>query len=249
MRPYAPHLVIIALLALALALLKYGVDVTQHDQAGLRLAPPAQAGAWTGTVLRYCHAPACGKEFATDALANPAVCPACGAPLFSMTRIEKEGLPPDTDVVKARYTRAGGRTLYVTLLMSGKGRESIHPPQACLLGQGMQILRSRVLRIPLAGRPPLDVMALDLARHWTGTDERLHQEWGYFAYWFVGRGRETPYHLARMFWTALDQLAHNVTHRWAYVAIMGNRPADTDAYRKEVAEFVEQFYPQITMAP
>ena len=241
MKPYAPHLLIIALLALAVAPLKYGVDISHHDQAGLRLAPPAQAGAWTGTVLRYCHAPGCGKEFEANTLTNQAVCPACGQPLFSMTRLEKEGLPPDTEIVKARYTRPGGRTLSVTLLMGGKGRESIHPPQACLAGQGM--------RVPLAGRPTLDVMALDLARHWTGADSRLRQEWGYFGYWFVGSGRETPRHLVRMFWTAWDQLMHNVTHRWAYVAIIGNRSDDTDAYRQELADFVAQFYPQIAMAP
>jgi hypothetical protein len=40
---------------------------------------------------------------------------------------------------------------------------------------------------------------------------------------------------------------HNTSHRWAYIAISGNRPLDdtSGAYRAEIQDFISQAYPQM----
>jgi hypothetical protein len=69
----------------------------------------------------------------------------------------------------------------------------------------------------------------------------------YYAYWFVGKGRETPYHLQRMIWMATDRIFHNVSHRWAYIAISGGRQTDSEDYQKEMVAFIHDLYPQVML--
>ena len=128
--------------------------------------------------------------------------------------------------------------------MSGKERASIHRPQICLVGQGNEILHSHVIEVPLAGRDPLKVMVLDLLWKGRTSDGQPVQKATYYAYWFVGKGRETPYHLERMFWMAADRVLYNRSHRWAYIAIAGERD-EQKQYTKQIQSFISQLYPQM----
>jgi hypothetical protein len=75
-----------------------------------------------------------------------------------MSKAERDLLPGDTVVLKKRYVDADGHTIFVSIVMSGRERASIHRPQVCLVGQGNEIVDSDVQAVPIAGREPLDVM-------------------------------------------------------------------------------------------
>jgi hypothetical protein len=69
----------------------------------------------------------------------------------------------------------------------------------------------------------------------------------YYAYWFVGIGRETPYHLARMFWLGWDRVLHGVAHRWAYVAVVAPAGGEESEDIELLKQFVAQLHPRLVV--
>lgn len=243
---HVPYILIVVLLVLTSIALATTVDVNVSDTAGIVLRLPDQVGEWRGNEIRYCLNPACQKVWLASELTDREVCPACGGELGGMSLSEKRLLPPDTIILKKQYTDPVGDALIVSIVLSGKERASIHRPQVCLVGQGREIVKSRVIEIPFENRPPLEVMLLDLLIHprRLGGPDAVRGE--YYAYWFVGKGRETPYHLERMFWMAWDRIFHNVAHRWAYIAVAGARDLNSDSHVQRVVSFIHELYPYLT---
>lgn len=247
---YRPFIIVVVLLALTVLALQFTVNVELADQPGIRVTLPPQLGAWSGAELRFCHNMACLKEFTLDHLADPAKCPACGADLHTMSFAEYEQLPKDTQFLKGMYTNAAGEEAYVSIVLSGRERESIHRPERCLVGQGNSIESSAVLQVPLAGQAPLGVMVLETTRPLDVRSGKRVMN-GYYAYWFAGQGRVTPYHWERMFWLGWDRIVHSIAHRWAYIAIAGRRDADTKKYQAQIKSFIAALFPalQLPAAP
>lgn len=242
-----PYITLIALLVLTSVALAYTVDVSLTDEAGIRMVLPETVGAWTGREMRFCQNRTCRKTFTVNELSSRDICEVCGGELASMTLDEKQLLPPDTQLLRKVYQDAHRRTVFVTIVLSGSERASIHRPQICLEGQGNVIVKDETMPVPIAGRGPLDVMVLDLLENRkTSGGERVSTA-SYFAYWFVGKGRETPYHLQRMLWMATDRIFHSVSHRWAYISVAGLRQDESDAYRGEIRAFVSTLYPQMAL--
>jgi hypothetical protein len=240
-------LVVLGLMVLTSLGLVYGVDVRLDDRTGVRMALPARLGAWTGHELRFCHTEGCRKEHQLEDLAgDPTRCPDCGGPLFNMSREEYEQLPKDTGFIKSRYTNPDGDTVFVSIVLSGRDRESIHRPERCLVGQGHEIRGSRALEVPLPGGRHTALMVMDLAKDFK-TREGPFEYTSYYAYWFVGQQRETPYHLERMFWLAWDRLSRSVAHKWAYISISGKRDPKTKAYETQIREVAGLLHEQIVL--
>jgi hypothetical protein len=242
-----PYFVVIGLMAFTALSLAFTVDVKITDQAGIKVYLPDRVGTWQGQEMRFCQRSGCEKSFRLSSLKDRDVCPDCGGKLDTMTLGEKTLLPPDTEILKKFYTNSAGRSLFTSIVLSGKERASIHRPQVCLVGQGNEISHSSVVVVPLEGRKPLDVMALEMLRRGRGSNGQPFELPSYFAYWFVGKNRETPYHIQRMAWMATDRILHNVSHRWAYIALSGNRDKASDAYQEEIQGFVRDLYPQISL--
>jgi len=240
------YIVLIGLLVATSIALAVSVDTTASDEAGIHAALPDQAGAWAGDEILFCWNPEHQKIYTASQVENREVCPECGGRLGGMTLIEKSMLPADTIVVKKRYTHVDGRQIIATIVMSGRERASIHRPERCLVGQGSEIVSSHVIDVPLEGRGPLDVRILDMLRH-VRVAGAPRAYGSYYAYWFVGKDRETANHNSRLFWMAADRILHNKSHRWAYIAISGNRPAEdaSQRYQDEVRDFVAAAYPQM----
>lgn len=242
---HRPYGVVIGLMTATILCLHFLVDVSLVDKPGIRLCLPLQVGEWSGDELLYCHQPECSDNFATKAADK--ICPRCGAALFPMSKIEKDVLPADTVFLKGRYTRPQGDTLFVSIVLSGQDVGSIHRPQVCLVGQGFRIVQSHRIEVPMKNRPPLSIMMLDLMPAYSPGNSPEPRGWnGVFAYWFVGQGRETPYHLQRMAWLYWDRLAHGVAHKWAYIGIIAGG-ASTEKQAACIREFVAAFYPNITL--
>jgi hypothetical protein len=221
------------------------VDVTVVDQTPLRYELPSRAGHWVGHDIRYCQNPRCRREFDLASMPDPKACPDCGGTVDIMSLGERQLLPPDTVILKKRYFDDRDRDLFVSVVFSGKERVSIHRPQICLVGQGRRIVSDSVISVPIPGRAPLQVMVLDIIHPVTTADGTTYELPRYYAYWFVGADRETPYHWQRMLWMGVDRVFRNIAHRWAYIAIGGARSLEDDSHKQEIAEFVADFYPQM----
>lgn len=244
-RSYAPFLTVMALLLLTSLALALTVDVRSVDEAGVAMTLPEQVGAWRGEEMRFCQNPACLRDFLVSSLANRDVCPVCGGVLADSSRAEKEILPADTVLLKKIYKDAHDHNIYVSIVLSGGDRSSIHRPQVCMEGQGNRILKSHVVSVPIEGRKPLELMMLEMVREvprGNGTFTTLDN---YYAYWFVGKGRETPYHVQRMIWMASDRIFRNISHRWAYIALSGERDESAGDYEATMVAFLKELYPRI----
>lgn len=245
-RSLTPHLILIGLMILTALALAFTVDVTLSDQAGVHLQLPAQVDEWNGDELRYSHDRDNPKQYRASELDLPDIDPETGEKLFTMSYAEYEALPHDTEFIKSIYTNSVDGNLFVSIVLSGRERNSIHRPQRCLVGQGNTIMGSEVVEIPLEGRKPLTVEILKTERRYRNQDGEMDIYYGYYAYWFVGQGRETHSHYVRMFWLAWDRVVHSVAHRWAYIAVSGERADETsEDYKQTMTEFVQKLYPHL----
>jgi hypothetical protein len=237
-------------MVLASLALAFTVDVSLNDTPGVVMALPDTLEGWVGNELHYCHNEKCystsdfqGQYYLSD-LEIPDVCPDCGENLYSMSWAEYGVLPKDTEFVKSAYTNEAGERMFTSIVLSGLERSSIHRPQRCLKGQGNAIMNEHTIAVPMEGRKPLKVAVIETERLYT-TEEGAQTYYGYYAYWFVGQDRETPSHYARMFWLGWDRVVRSVSHRWAYIAVSGEREAEGREYEQEITDFVQIIYPPI----
>jgi hypothetical protein len=225
------------------------VDTQLVDVAGVRVELPDRVGDWSGSELRFCQNAACQQAWTLADLQGSVTCPKCGGKLDVMAAAEKSLLPPDTIMLKKQYKNSAGRTLYASVVLSGKERASIHRPEVCLVGQGSEVTKRYVMPVDIAGRAPLDVMVLDLLHRRRSAAGQSSEFGSFYAYWFVGNGRETPHHWQRMLWMATDRIFRNVAHRWAYIAVYGGRDMENDIYEREAGNFIHELYPEMAIKP
>jgi hypothetical protein len=244
---YKPFIIVIGLMVLTSLALAYTVDVNMTGEAGIQVALPESIGDWEGETIRYCQNPEHRRTYLMSELEDPDVCPGCEGELYMMTIDERRILPSDTVILKKYYQQPEVPAVTASIVLSGADRSSIHRPQLCLTGQGQEIIREWVHEVPLPGRKPLKVVVLDMLRRGTGPDGEPFANQFYYAYWFVGKGRETHSHLMRMFWMGADRILFNTAHRWAYISVSGTRD-DADAYVADIDRFIQSMYPEMQMA-
>ncbi|TFH14268.1 MAG: exosortase-associated EpsI family protein [Lentisphaerales bacterium] len=230
-------ILVIALLAAMCAFSALQPGIRQADELGVLLRLPDILGEYSGDDLLYCQDEQCLHAFTARQTGGADACPDCGGPLFPISLAESVVLPPDTTIVKKLYTDQAENQFLVTIVVGGAHQKSIHRPQQCLPAQGYTIQGSRVLDVPLEGRPPLKVMLLDLHRSGAGHTS--------YAYWFVGIGRETYSHLYRLWWMAVDRTFFNVMQRWAYVAVATDCGTDPHKDIERLVRCIGELYPQI----
>ena len=241
------RLFVVVALAVAAWALVYKTGVASSDEAGIVLQLPEQVGDWHGVDLLFCANRDCGAQFFASQLADPTTCPRCGSALGNMKWAERSMLPADTGLTRKFYVRPGDRDeIQATIDLSGNDRSSIHRPQVCMTAAGHEITRERIISIPLAGRAaPLEVAVLDMARSYTNADGTPAVYSSFYAYWFVGKNRETASHLVRMAWMGYDRVFHGISHRWAYIALSGARTPGSDEHLQIIADFASQLHPAL----
>jgi hypothetical protein len=252
---FKPHLILIGLLIITALALAFTVDVTLSDRSGVSMKlPSAMDGGWVGDELRYSHNPENPKQYRASELDLPNIEPVTGEKLFTMSLAEYDALPHDTLFVKSIYTNDTAAQVFVSIVLSGRERDSIHRPERCLVGQGSAIVNQHVwnfivpetIEVPLEGREPLRVAVLETVRNYRGADGERKTYYGYYAYWFVGQNRETPSHYMRMLWLAWDRVVHSRSHKWAYIAVAGDRgDAKSEAYKQDAIDFIQKLYPHL----
>lgn len=256
-RAFTPHLVLIGLMVITALALAFTVDVALSDQAGVRMELPATLdGGWVGDELRYSHDAENPKQYRVSELELPNIDPITGKKLFTMSLAEYDALPKDTEFIKSIYTNSAADDVFVSIVLSGRERDSIHRPERCLVGQGGTIVNQhfwnfvmpQIIEVPLAGREPLKVAVLETIRNYRDAAGERKTFYSYYAYWFVGQNRETPSHYARMLWLAWDRVVHSVGNKWAYIAISGDRKDEKSKdYEQRIVNFIQQLYPHLVL--
>jgi exosortase len=140
-----------------------------------------------------------------------------------VTAVEREMLPEDTGFSRKIYVHLRDRRqqVFLSIVLSGRDRSSIHRPELCLVGQGWTITGQGEHRFEWKGRPDLNVPASVLRIEREVQDARGNSAKvpALFAYWFVGTDTIVTSNTKRVIYTALDRLVHFQAHRWAYVVV------------------------------
>ncbi|MCF7688398.1 MAG: EpsI family protein [Cephaloticoccus sp.] len=148
----------------------------------------------------------------------------------AVTAIEREILPPDTGYARRNYValHQPGHQVFLSIVLSGRDRTSIHRPELCVTGQGWTITSRFDHDFVITARDeitlPTTVLRVEQVDTRTG---RIFP--ALLAYWFVNSDRMVATHWERMAYAAWDRLRHGRADRWAYVLVQ------TDAVDGEAA--------------
>jgi len=128
-------------------------------------------------------------------------------------------LPEDTEFAKMNYTDGTGNSINCQIVLSGGDRRSIHRPEACLPGQGWNMLSTQPMEVELSNGRPLTVQKLRLSREVEVAPGHRRTLPMLFLYWYVGSDITTHDQIQRVVRSNMDLLLHNRVHRWAYVIV------------------------------
>jgi len=235
-------ILLIAATSLALATTS---RVTLSETAWVRTVLPDTVLQREGKDLLYCHnhgtAGTPGSRVFEGKASELSHCPECSEPLSSKNIGEAIALPDSTDIVKKRYPLPGNSPITASIVLSGSDRSSLHRPIVCIRSQAFSVEQDRIIEVALPNREPLKVRIYDLVRE----QKDGSMGYSYFAFWYVGKERETTSHMKRMFWMGVERLIENNANRWAYVSITGRRANNSDDHLEEIDTFIADFYPAI----
>ena len=169
--------------------------------------------------------PRTGIRLAADGL-NPVTLPTYlgtaweGQPA-EVTAVEREVLPADTGFSRMNYVSLHDLNVrvFLSIVLSGRDRSSIHRPELCLVGQGWTITdrTAHTFTRPDAREARVPATVLRIEREFTTARGEKVKVPALFAYWFVGADKVVPTNTGRLLHTSLDRLRHLQAHRWAYV--------------------------------
>jgi EpsI family protein len=162
-----------------------------------------------------------------------------------VSAVERELLPPDTGYSRIEYasTRDPHR-VFLSIVLSGRDRTSIHRPELCLLGQGWTISGrgSHVFAYPGGQGAGFEATVLQAGSRSAGVPGGRASAPQLVVYWFVGGDRVVATHWQRLAIDAWNRIARGRADRWAYVLMQ------TDASDGEAAALARmQAVPDATL--
>ncbi len=168
-----------------------------------------------------------------------------------VTALEREVLPADTGYSRRNYMAIGdvSKQVFVSVVLSGLDRTSIHRPELCLVGQGWTIVgRMRHEFSAGGGAVPATVLRVEHdAVDARGSHTRLRS---LFAYWFVGGEALEPTHLGMQWRDGMTRLRYFRADRWAYVVVQGGvAEGDEAATLARMQEIVSGVWPAVRSQP
>lgn len=146
--------------------------------------------------------------------------------------VEREVLPDDTGFSRRIYAFVPDRRqdVFLSVVLSGRDRSSIHRPELCLVGQGWTIKEAatHAFQYPERKEAAFNAKILRVGRE-VQTPRGKETVPQLVAYWFVGGDQVVSSHLHRMLLDAWNRVVHLRADRWAYVVMQ------TDARDGEAA--------------
>lgn len=181
--------------------------------------------------------PRTGIRLAADGL-NPVALPdAIGldwaGQSAEVTAVERELLPADTGFSRKNYFSLLDRRVqvFLSIVLSGRDRSSIHRPELCLVGQGWTITGRMEHSFTRPDAPDHRVPAtvLRIEQEFTTPRGEKVKVPALFVYWFVGADKVVSTNTARMLHASFDRLRYLQAHRWAYVVAQTLAPDGDEA--------------------
>ena len=139
-----------------------------------------------------------------------------------VTAVEREILPADTGYARKSYVAVANPTerVFVSVVLSGRDRTSIHRPELCLVGQGWSIEGASRESFNYPGRAEAAFAGTVLrVRREVVTPRGRVAVPELVAYWFVDSERAVATNGGRFWRDAWNRLAHGRPDRWAYVLV------------------------------
>ena len=181
--------------------------------------------------------PRVGIKLAADGV-NPVTLPAYlgsewEGQAADISAIEREVLPADTGFSRKNYVslQRPNERVFISIVLSGRDRTSIHRPEICLVGQGWTITQrathafawpsipSRSAQQPSPINAAVPATLLSIEREFRPKQGGKIKVPALMAYWFVGSDKIVASNTERIVDTSLDRLLHWQAHRWAYVVV------------------------------
>jgi EpsI family protein len=149
-----------------------------------------------------------------------------------VTAVEREILPADTGFSRKLYVPLHDprKGVFLSIVLSGRDRTSIHRPELCLVGQGWSVTGTAAhgFAYPGGAGAGFPATLLRIRREeQTPRGKRVVPQ--LVAYWFVGGDVVTGTHWQRLARDAWNRVVHARADRWAYVLMQ------TDATDGEAA--------------
>ncbi len=149
-----------------------------------------------------------------------------------VSAVEREILPPDTGFSRKTYVGLAdpARPVFLSIVLSGRDRTSIHRPELCLVGQGWTIEDSRQHRFAYpsqAAGSAFPAAVLHVRREVMTARGRVAVP-QLVAYWFVSSDTVVATNWERFVHDAWNRLRHLRADRWAYV-LMQTDASDGEA--------------------
>ena len=149
-----------------------------------------------------------------------------------VTSVERAVLPPDTGFSRKRYVAVANsaQQVFLSIVLSGRDRSSIHRPELCVIGQGWTITAVTEHRFAAPGRGPGSFPATILhVQREVQTPRGPVVVPQLIVYWFVGGDTVESTYWRRLARDAWNRVVHARADRWAYVLMQ------TDARDSEAA--------------
>ncbi len=167
-----------------------------------------------------------------------------------VTAAEREILPPDTGYSRKLYFNHHDATqqAFLSIVLSGRDRTSIHRPEICLVAQGWTLLGTSEHRFSFPGHPEaafpatlLHVQREALTPRGRETIQAL------VAYWFVSSDAVVASHVDRMWHDAWNRMRHLRADRWAYVLMLTDTRAGEAAALARMQTVLDQTLPDFQL--
>lgn len=212
--------VVVFMILTAMFVIGKTVNVHQEPVAGVKMELPDQILGWQGYPAK-------------------------------VSQIEKDILGEDTEFARKIYLSPDQKLgFYLSIVLSGKDRTSIHPPEMCLRGQGWQPQTAEVVSVRVPEPRPYDLSIMKLESFAPGnpkTGDGKPQKLLYL-YWFVGKDVVTPFKNTMTFRESWDRIAYGKSHRWAYVALYAVvQPGEEASVLRLMKIFLESAVPSFEL--
>ena len=167
-----------------------------------------------------------------------------------VSEVERTVLPADTGFSRKTYIslRDRNQVVFVSVVLSGRDRTSIHRPELCLVGQGWTIKGRSVENFRGPGGRSLAATVLHIERQVPTTAGKSVRVPALYAYWFVGAGRTVPSHWERIWAAAMDRVFRLRGDRWAYVVVQGYALDGEEGARRRMQEVMDGTLPALEPA-
>lgn len=155
-----------------------------------------------------------------------------------VTEVERQLLPPDTGFSRKVYVSVAdpSNRVFLSIVLSGRDRSSIHRPELCLVGQGWTIRESaeHVFSRAGVGRDfKATLLRVERKASTPKGEVRIPQ---LVAYYFVGGDTIAATHWERLATDAWNRVFHGRADRWAYVLM---QTGDSDGEQAALGRFQE----------